>query len=768
MGVQLSTKKKPNSTKKSLLTTTEFIPTSPSNIEMEYLETFILVWLDLKVDKSEQNQTLQKRLRQYTTSLVTFNDLELCEQWIKTRLNDEKILFIVSGALGRKILPNIHQLKSIIAIYVFCLRPQYHITWTKDYSKVRAVISEPNTLLQHISNDLIYFENIENLKTIQIFTDHRRTRVVNSEIAPFIWYQLFLEILLSSSYLQASASSTELVQILRQYSLNEKENLNLIEEFERTYDKQQCIVWLINNTILARFLNKAICEEDVSMLFYLRFFLIDIYNQLRDHQLDSAHVYRKQLMTLENIENIRTNLNQYLSFNGFLITSTKKPAEISSSDIDNNQFQNVLIEIDATNRDGSMPFVSIQQMTNLNNDSDIVFMCGAIFKIISLTNEYDSTWILQLSLASDTDLNILTDRKQKFQQSKDLFMIVDLLDQCKQEDKANVYCQHLLQQLSPDHVLIPHLKERLHMDAKLLPESLRTVQFVLIGLTTHFNQLASAMLTTLQSLTNDSILIYDNSSKFDFETMPDTTILVFTTNQIISTMTNISEQQIKFFILEEDKNRVDQRKRFDNCEDLMFQLADELYRYYKLEAIGDTKLGNISLAKEKEEKANRIHIELKEVHQRFSHIDTTDKSEVCITTKLIWLQSTYNTDDDMIKIQNLFENILPSFLIFTNKEECHYHICTTEMNHIVFLIMDTIYKDSSAVGFQQFDNVKNIYFYDQSPSTKTYNNACFQLTHDLISYYNKLGNELSAKKDPEKAKDMFVIAQKLCELLIEL
>ncbi|CAF4318158.1 unnamed protein product, partial [Adineta steineri] len=283
----------------------------------------------------------------------------------------EKILFIVSGALGRKILPNIHQLKSVIAIYVFCLRPQYHITWTKDYAKVRAVISEPNTLLQHISNDLIYFENIENLKTIQIFKDHHRTRVVNSEIAPFIWYQLFLETLLSSSYLQSSVSSTELIQILRQYSLNEKENLNLIEEFERTYDKQQSIVWLINNTILARFLNKAICEEDVSMLFYLRFFLIDIYNQLRDHQLDSAHVYRKQLMTRENIENIRTNLNQYLSFNGFFITSTKKPAEISSSDIDNNQFQNVLIEIDAKNRDGSMPFASIQQMTNLNNDSDI-------------------------------------------------------------------------------------------------------------------------------------------------------------------------------------------------------------------------------------------------------------------------------------------------------------------------------------------------------------------------------------------------------------
>ncbi|CAF1351980.1 unnamed protein product [Adineta steineri] len=284
----------------------------------------------------------------------------------------------------------------------------------------------------------------------------------------------------------------------------------------------------------------------------------------------------------------------------------------------------------------------------------------------------------------------------------------------------------------------------------------------------HPNQLASAMLTTLQSLTNDSILIYSNSSKVDFETMSDKTILVFTTNQIMSTMTNISKQSIKFFILEEDKNRVNQMERFDNCEDLMFQLADELHHYYKLEAIGDTKLGDISLAKEKEEQANRIHKELKEVHQRFSRIDTNDKSDIYTITKLIWLQSTYNTDDDITKIQNLFENILPSCLIFTDEEECYCHICTTEINNIIFLIIDTIYKDSSAIGFQQLNNVKKIYFYDQLSSQKNFDNIYFQLIHDLISHYNKLGNEYNAKKDAEKAKDMFIKAQKLCELLIEL
>ncbi|CAF1264483.1 unnamed protein product [Adineta steineri] len=438
---------------------------SSSNIE--HLETFIIVWLDSNINK---NQLLQKLLHQYITYVVTFNDLKLCEQWLKTRLTNEKILFIVSGALGRKTIPNIHQLHPIVAIYVFCLHPEYHTIWTRNYSKIHGIISESNILLQQISNDLIYLENIENLKTIKIFTDyHRRTRIVDPEIASFLWYQFFLEILLSTSCLHSSPSSIELNEILRRYSLNDGECLDLIEEFEQTYDKQQAIIWLINNTILTRVLNKAIREENISMLFYLRFFLIDIYNQLRDHQLDSAHVYQRQLMTLENIENIKINSNQYLIFNGFLITSINKPAEFLLSDINDNQYQTVLIEIDAKNRKGSIPFASIQQMTNTNNDSDILFMCGAIFKIISFTNNYNSTWTLQLSLVSDRDLNILLDRKQKFQQSKDLFMIVDLLDHCNQQDKANIYCQHLLQQLSSDHVLIPHLKKRLHMDAKILP-----------------------------------------------------------------------------------------------------------------------------------------------------------------------------------------------------------------------------------------------------------------------------------------------------------
>jgi hypothetical protein len=467
MGIQASSnkidcvKKSPST---SPVNTALPIPSSPLDIEVEHLETFIIVWLDANIDDA-QNQALQKRLRQYVTFFITFNEIKLCEQWLRSRSNHEKILLIVPGELGRRMVPNIHQITSIIAIYVFCWKPENHLIWTQNYTKIRGVISKAENLLQQISKDQIYFENIEDSKAIQIFKDRCQSRVTDPENASFLWYQLFLEILISSSYLQSPTSPIELIRILRRFSSNETEGLNLIKQFEDTYDKQKAVTWLINNTALSRFLNKALREQNIPMLFYLRFFLVDIYNQLVNHQSRSERVYRKQLMASAEIENIRVNVNQYLIFNGFLLTSTHEP-ELSAIDNTDNRFQTVFIEIDADDLDENTPFAYLNTMADTANTLAILFMCGAIFKIISFTKNRNSTWNLHLSLVGHNDLNILTEKKQKLRQNKDLLMIVDLLDKCNQSNKAIVYCQHLVRELPSNHIFLPQIRDKINMNSK--------------------------------------------------------------------------------------------------------------------------------------------------------------------------------------------------------------------------------------------------------------------------------------------------------------
>jgi hypothetical protein len=287
------------------------------------------------------------------------------------------------------------------------------------------------------------------------------------------------------------------------------------------------------------------------------------------------------------------------------------------------------------------------------------------------------------------------------------------------------------------------------------------------------SQLASAMLNALRSLTKDSILICDNSSDINFDTMLNKTILLFASSQSITSMTRKPQQFTQSFILEEDKNKGDQLGHYTNSEDLIFQLADELYRYYNWESNEDLRSGDTSMANEKKELANQIHKELKKVHQRFSVDENDDKPPICTITTIVWLKSNYDNDDVMTKIENLFKDLVSSFPIFYDEQECFSYVCTTEYNNSVFIIIDNDYKDISVLGFRQLNNVKQIYRYDQSLSTKEATNGnrdylCVRLTHDLISHYNELGNQFEERKDSNNAKDMFLKARDLCELLIKL
>jgi hypothetical protein len=445
MGIQSSINKFDYIKKSSSNTTSSSNPSSPLDIQIEHLETLFLVWLDeKKID--DQNQLLKKRLRQYTTFFVNFDDVKSCEQWLKSRPNDEKILFITSGRFGKKIVPNIDHLTSIIGIYVFCWIPEDHLVWTQNYSKIRGVISKQEELIQQIFEDRFYFENIEDSKAIQIFKNRSHTRIIDPEYTSVIWYQLFLEILISPSYFPSSPSPREFIEILRRSISNDQESLNLIKEFEDTYDKQNAIEWLINNTPIARFLNKALREQNISILFYLRFFLVDICNYLISNSLSSIRVYRKQIMSSEKMKNIHSNINNYLMLNHFLSTSTKL-SDFSPIDNNQNEYETVFIEIDAQYHDGTVPFAYV-------DDETVIFMCGSIFKMISLEQKIDSTWILKLSLAGNRELDRLNETRLKLRQTKDFSMIFELLDQLNQSNQANIYSQQLIRQFPSDHPLI--------------------------------------------------------------------------------------------------------------------------------------------------------------------------------------------------------------------------------------------------------------------------------------------------------------------------
>jgi hypothetical protein len=106
------------------------------NIDDEDLETFSIFWLDGSVN-NEENLTAQKKLRNIINQVKTFEDPEEFVDRIRRIPQGDRIVLIVSGQLGRIVVPEIHHLRSVSSIYIYCMNQAANKKWSQAYSKVR-------------------------------------------------------------------------------------------------------------------------------------------------------------------------------------------------------------------------------------------------------------------------------------------------------------------------------------------------------------------------------------------------------------------------------------------------------------------------------------------------------------------------------------------------------------------------------------------------------------------------------------------------------
>jgi hypothetical protein len=107
------------------------------------LEIYTLVWLDSSVNTLQESIDAQQQLKSLIDHLEVFDEVDPCETYIKSRPEGNRIGLIVSGALGQKLVPNVHQLQQIVCIYVYCSNKQKNEAWAKKFPKVFVQIVRP-------------------------------------------------------------------------------------------------------------------------------------------------------------------------------------------------------------------------------------------------------------------------------------------------------------------------------------------------------------------------------------------------------------------------------------------------------------------------------------------------------------------------------------------------------------------------------------------------------------------------------------------------
>ncbi|CAF1331067.1 unnamed protein product, partial [Didymodactylos carnosus] len=83
-----------------------------TNATSQKRKQYTLIWLDSDVKKNETSMDLEKDLRNMFNTVEIFEKEDKCEEYIK-RMIDRRIILIVSGMLGSKLVPRVHELKQV-------------------------------------------------------------------------------------------------------------------------------------------------------------------------------------------------------------------------------------------------------------------------------------------------------------------------------------------------------------------------------------------------------------------------------------------------------------------------------------------------------------------------------------------------------------------------------------------------------------------------------------------------------------------------------
>lgn len=99
-------------------------------------EDFALYWLDENVHHSDDNQRVWQELRQLVRCSQAFDDYSECEHAVRSFAQDKRLVLIVSGRLGERLVPGIHHLPHVAVIYVYCMDRQRNEQWSREFLKV--------------------------------------------------------------------------------------------------------------------------------------------------------------------------------------------------------------------------------------------------------------------------------------------------------------------------------------------------------------------------------------------------------------------------------------------------------------------------------------------------------------------------------------------------------------------------------------------------------------------------------------------------------
>ncbi|CAF1153712.1 unnamed protein product [Rotaria sp. Silwood1] len=376
-------------------------------------QTLSLIRLDDSNSASQENVIIQQQLQLLDSNFKMFQTINNCKEHIQSQTADAHITLIVNGRLGQKIVPEIHGLPQIIAVYVYCMNLAEHKKWALNFAKVKGVFVDFDELRGHLQpsqTDTNQHSIVSELPT----TDTSTRKAIQLESS----YDLDCCYMISDTcfdcFTRMNTDLTEkdaFVSLYQDASQTNDKLLPILQEFQEGYHPEKAIFWLYRDPIFYTLIDNMFKVAYIDAMVCSRFFIHDIHKQLELHKCTSTiEVYKSEIISKEKFQQLNNCNGKVIAMKSFLLASTDcNASSLDTPDItSSNEYQRILFIIEANPQiENVKPFAKIGSLINEKDSNAVLFMIGSLFKITEIQNGQNGVINIKMSLCgNDSENNI--------------------------------------------------------------------------------------------------------------------------------------------------------------------------------------------------------------------------------------------------------------------------------------------------------------------------------------------------------------------------
>lgn len=427
-----------------------------------YTENSLLIWLNNSFDEAtDEFKDAHMQLRSVMNTIKKFNAEDDCVEFIGKQAR-ETLNIVVSYSFGSTLIPRIHKLSQVNAIFIFDNHiHNFEEDWMRQWPKIHGLF----TSVTHLCRVLQETKKVNETNSVPFSVIKTKDRDMQNpdQLEPlFMYTQLIKEKIVSIKF-----DKTHINQYLdhcRELFADNETELRNIMDMKENYRKKSAIWWYTKDSFLYPMLNRALRLTDIETILRMAFFIKDLDQELgrlfcaefpRARNVESFTVYRGLCVSEEEMENVRNGEGCLIAFNSFLSTSKQREVSIGfvrSSLQKNPTHFGILYVMNINPSKATTSFASIEALSAIESEDEVLFSTNSVFRIVEVKTIDGHEKVLQVNLTltanDDKDLCLLLNsmQQQNYPLSKPWLGLGSILKAMGHLEKAKEIFQMLINQ----------------------------------------------------------------------------------------------------------------------------------------------------------------------------------------------------------------------------------------------------------------------------------------------------------------------------------